>query len=263
MPRALRWAAVAVALLCVGCNAKLSRTGGATPTPYRSVSVGQGLELPDDTVQESSPATTQGQGGGAALRLLISDDQEVHPSGIPVQLSGPRTVTLTSDKDGVVSFSGPPGVYRAKVVEGCHADVLVQKGGSAEIGLVNGTTVEGTLETVWLRRYGPAAPASMDEGGDWPQDKKVTITYSVFDNCHNKRAPNRSFPTYVFDTPSNVDVIGSPVLRSDGDAMARVVARCTAPGSISLRMRDRDNAEQGVDLVTLASDYAGAPRCEA
>jgi hypothetical protein len=239
------------------CGASLERTG-STPEPVKTVSVGAGLLDEETTTAKPSEPEKKGV---AILDLSITDDNGLHPSGIAVTINGPDPATVLSDAKGRVSFTGPAGFYSAKIAEGCFDKVIVDEGGSATLGLVEGETLEGTLLVIWQHRFGPSAPVSTDVGGNWPIGRNVTLTYDVRDRCSQDRAPKAAFPTFAFEHSKNLKIIGRPALVADGTGRATVVVSCTAEGEIKLLALDTDNPSDRIDLIRLAIGYGGVPRC--
>ncbi len=252
-------ALVAMVITTAGCGRSLSRSGAeatAAPTPRATVSTTTtGAEESPDAVASAVPADQ----GTLSLRLF--DDNGVNPKGIPVAISGRRAATVNSNADGVVTFSGPPGRYAARVVTGCHRDVLVHDGGNARLGIVGNRTTTGELRVDWEHRYGPSHPVSADAAGDWPVGDPIGITYGVTDRCSDERAPDASLPTYTFDLSSNLDLASKPTLRANGEGLSKVTVVCRVAGSIKLVLRDDDNPSDVLDLGRLVTSYGGTPRC--
>jgi hypothetical protein len=222
--------------------------------------VGQGLTIEDDPVATSAPGAAASK-DVAKLVLTITDDNDLHPAGIPVVIAGPKDATVVSGRDGIVRFSGPPGFYTVKVKEGCQDSVVVQDGGSGKLGLVEGQTLKGELEVIWLHRYGPSGPVTTDAGSRWTVGKNVVVTYDVHDRCSDDRAPKARYPTYVFDTSKNLRVIGTPALVADADGQGKLTLRCASNGDVKLVARDTANPSETLDLIALAIGYDGVPRC--
>jgi hypothetical protein len=232
----------------------------ASERPPTTASVGQGLDVPQEADATRPPAARE-EGGGGHLALQITDDQERHPAGIPVEISGPKTQTVLSDARGKVTFSGPPGFYEARIPKGCHDEVLVHDGGTGKIGLVEGATVDGKLRVSWQHRFGPSGAAFSDAASDWQVGDTVTMTYDVRDHCSDQLAPSGSFPTFEFVTSRNLRIVGTPVLRADRKGRAKVSVVCTKAGALDLVVRDEANPSDRLDLLRFAAHYGGVPEC--
>ena len=196
-----------------------------------------------------------------SFKLLITDENNLHPAGIPVILSGPVTKTFTSDETGTASGNVPAGFYNVKIPQGCQSDVIVNKGGTAKIGVVQGNTVEGSLLVIWQHRFGPAPPVDRNMIGDWTVGSPVVVSYSIEDHCAQTKAKNRGFPTYEYLLSSTVKLASKPVLESDGGGVAHVSVVCVHSGEISLDVRDRADPTDRIDLLQLAIGEDRVPRC--
>lgn len=254
---------LAVAVMLVSACGNVSRNVGVVaPTPVVTRSVGDALRdaLPTDepTIR---PGITPGS-GDAAFAITLTDDNDLHPAGIPVKMTGAATRSLTSGSDGVVRGSVPAGVYRFEVVKGCHAAVLVHGGGGARVGLAAGDTTLGNLGVLWQHRYGPSSPVTVDQSSDWPVGETVDVEFTVMDVCSENAAPGKAFPTYTFVTSKNLRLVKPPVKVAGADGKAHVFVSCTAPGDITLDVVDEDNPDDRVDLVALAIGFGGVPRCK-
>lgn len=255
-------AASLVLALCAACG-QVTRTGGVEPTPAGTRSVGELLHdaLPtDDLPTPPAGGVTPGT-GAASFAITLTDDNELHPAGIPVKLSGPTTRTVLSDAAGVVKGSVPPGDYRVEVVKGCHAAVLVRGGGSARVGMAAGDTTRGNLGVLWQHRFGPSSPVIVDRSGDWPVGEPVDVEFTLSDRCSEDPAPGKSFPTFVLKPSANLRVTKAPPKAAGPGGTAHVVVTCTAKGSITLDMVDQANPEDRLDLIAAAIGYGGVPRC--
>jgi hypothetical protein len=251
-------AAIATAmLLACGCGKVGRHRAAEDVTPVPTVMVGQHLE---ERLPTQEPAATQAH-KDASFALRLSDDNDNHPSGVPVKVSGPVTRTITSDASGYVRGTVPPGIYRFNVLEGCHAEVIVQKGGSGQAGVVEGKTTGGTLLLFWQHRFGPAPPVFNDVAGDWPHGKTVDFTYAIQDHCKQKPVPGRSIPTFAFETSSNIKLVKPPTLRAGADGRSHVSVACTAPGEIQLDIVDTKNPSDRLDLMQLVIGYDRVPEC--
>ena len=237
------------------------REVSASPTAVPTVMVGQQLEKQLDATIET-PVPTQ-RVSKASFALRLSDDNDGHPSGVPVKVVGPVTRTVTSDALGYVKADVPPGFYKFQVLEGCHATVIVQKGGTGQAGVVEGATTGGTLLLLWQHRHGPAPPVFNDFAGDWPTGKAVDFTYAIEDHCKQRPAPGKRIPTFVFRTSSNVKLVKPPSLLAGADGRSHVTVACTAPGDIGLDVYDEQNPTDTLDLMQLVIGYDRVPRCAA
>lgn len=253
--------AAAALVLLAACGDTSRTVGAAVPTPVVTRSVGDALRdaLPTDE-PTSKPGITPGA-GAAAFAITLTDDNELHPAGIPVRMTGQATRTLTSESDGVVRGSAPAGVYRFEVLKGCHSAVLVHGGGSARVGLAAGETTLGDLGVLWQHRYGPSSPVNVDQSGDWPVGETVDVQFTVLDACTEDAAPGKGLPTYTYETSPNLKLVGAPPRAAGPDGTAHVGVACTGKGAIKLDMVDRANPNARVDLVALAIGYGGVPRC--
>jgi hypothetical protein len=223
--------------------------------------VGQQLKEQLERVDPARTPTPTQRHSDASFALRLSDDNDGHPSGVPVKVSGPVTRTVTSDKDGYVKAVVPPGFYKFTVLEGCHDTVIVQKGGTGQAGVVEGATTGGTLLLLWQHRFGPAPPVFNDFAGDWPTGKPVDFTYAIEDHCKQRPAAGKGIPTYAFKTSSNVKLVRPPSLVAGTDGRSHVTVACTAPGDIGLDVYDKQNPTDTLDLMQLAIGYDRVPRC--
>jgi hypothetical protein len=232
------------------------------PTPVATRAVGDLLRraLPGDD-STPSPTGLVVRTGPARFELTLTDDNDLHPAGIPVEMTGPISRTLTSGRGGIVSGSVPAGVYRFAVVEGCHAAVLVRGGASARVGLAAGETTRGNLGVLWQHRFGPSSPVTVDRSGDWPVGEVVDVEFAVADRCSDDRAPGKAFRTFAFQTSSNLRITKTPTKTAAADGTSHVFVSCTKEGSIKLDVVDRENPTDRADLVALAIGYGGVPRC--
>jgi hypothetical protein len=243
------------------CSVNVARRQTATPTPIPTVMVGQQLEKQLD-VTLGTPVPTQ-RHSDASFALRLSDDNDGHPSGVPVKVSGPVTRTVTSDADGYVKGNVPPGFYRFAVLEGCHGTVIVQKGGTGQAGVVEGATTGGTLLLLWQHRYGPAPPVFNDFSGDWPIGKAVDFTYAIEDHCKERPAAGKRISTFAFQTSKNIKLVKPPSLLAGKDGRSHVSVACTSAGDIRLDVYDKQNPKDSLDLMQLAIGYDRVPRCAA
>jgi hypothetical protein len=242
-------------------NVARHREVSASPTAVPTVMVGRQLEKQLDATI-GTPTPTQ-RVSKASFALRLSDDNDGHPSGVPVKVVGPVTRTLTSDAQGYVKADVPPGFYKFQVLEGCHPTVIVQKGGAGQAGVVEGATTGGTLLLLWQHRLGPAPPVFNDLAGDWPIGKAVDFTYAIEDHCKQEPAPGTRIPTFAFRTSSNIKLVKSPSLLAGKDGRSHVTVACTAPGDIGLDVYDKQNPTDALDLMQLAIGYDRVPRCAA
>jgi hypothetical protein len=252
---ARRVAAAGLALAFASCAASVTRT------------------REESTIAPSAPATASAAATTAAAKtprperlgpafvLQLTDQNGLHPAGIPVRMTGPRSANFRTDASGEVKVDVPGGIYNFQVVQGCGPDLLVEQGGSARVGINPAQPIRGSLEVTWQHRFGPAPPVFADQMGDWPKDTKVRVTYTVTDRCTDKVAPGKAFPTFSFVPSANVEVSGVPVLRSDAKGRATVDVVCTKAGAAHLFARDKTNPSDSLDLVEHTPGYAGAPRC--
>jgi hypothetical protein len=253
-------AAIAVLLVVtVGCGKQFVRRDAAQPTPAPAREVGVTLKQELETPAPATQTPKQ-----ARFEMTIADDNNRHPSGVPVKITGPVDRTYTSDARGIVAGAVPPGIYRFEIPVGCHKDVIVQEGGGAKAGIVEGRTTRGTLLLIWQHRFGPAPPVFTDISGDWPIGKSVEVTYAVEDHCAQERVPGRAIATFAFDRSANIAFAATPSLVAGKDGRARVRVTCTKPGPIRLDMYDKANPTDRIDLLQLALGYeTGAPSCGA
>ena len=230
-----------------------------SPTPVPTVIVGQKLKEQLDAL--GTPTPTQRR-KAASFALLLSDDSDGHPSGVPVKISGPVTKTVISDAQGYIKADVPPGFYRFTVLEGCHDTVIVQKGGTGQAGVVEGATTGGTLLLLWQHRFGPAPPVFNDLSGDWPRGKAVDFTYAIEDHCKSGSAAGKRIPTFAFQLSRNIKLVKPPSLLAGKDGRSHVTVACTASGDIRLDVYDTQNPKDSLDLMQLAIGYDRVPRCK-
>lgn len=190
--------------------------------------------------------------------LTVFDDNGTHPAGIPVEVGGKR---LVSDAEGVVHFTAPPGAYSARVLEGCSQDVFVLRGGTARFGLVEDETTRGDILARWQHRYAPAPPVSASVVGSWPIGRSVDVSYAVTDHCEGTRAKNATFGWFALDASANLEIVGTPVMRSDEKGVARFRVKCSDRGNVGLTLRDRDDPSVSFDVDAHLSGYRGPPSC--
>jgi hypothetical protein len=193
--------------------------------------------------------------------MRLNDENSKHPSGVPVDVTGPVSRRIASDAGGYVKATVPPGIYRFKVVEGCHDAVIVHKGGSGQAGVVEGKTTQGTLLLIWQHRFGPAPPVFNDLGGNWPIGRPVDFSFVVEDHCEQTPTPNGSIASYAFRTSSTIRIVKPPTLRAGKDGRSHVTVACTTKGAISLDVYDTQNPEDSIDLIQLAIGYDQVPHC--
>lgn len=254
--------ALLVCLFASACSVNVARRDRvvASPSAVPTVMVGRGLEERLDAVDPQTAAPTQRQ-GDASFALRLSDDNDGHPSGVPVKVTGPVTKTVVSDAQGYVKATVPPGIYRFAVLEGCHGSVIVQQGGTGQAGVVEGRTTGGTLLVLWQHRYGPAPPVFNDLTGDWPRGKAVEFTYTIEDHCHERPAAGKRIQTFTFALSKNIRLVKPPTLAADAEGRSRVTVACTAAGEITLDIYDTQNPGDRLDLMQLAVGYDRVPRC--
>jgi hypothetical protein len=185
--------------------------------------------------------------------MRLNDENDEHPAGVPVKVTGPVTRTIASDAGGYVKANVPPGIYRFNVVEGCHEAVIVHKGGGGQAGVVEGRTTTGTLLLLWQHRYGPAPPVYNDATGRvWPRGKPITFSYEVEDHCNQTAAPSRAISTYAYRLSSNLRLAKIPSLVADDEGRAHVSVACVSGGRVKLDVYDTQNPGDSNDLVQLA-----------
>lgn len=246
-------------LVASACSVNLARRPTTSPTPVPTVVVGQQLKKQLDATN-STPAPTQRR-SEASFALRLTDENDMHPSGVPVRVTGPVTRTVVSDVQGYVKATVPPGFYRFVVVEGCHETVIVQRGGKGQAGVVEGQTTDGTLLLLWQHRFGPAPPVFNDIAGDWPIGKAVDFTYTIEDHCKEAPAAGKRLSTFAFQLSKNIRFAKPPSLVAAKDGRSHVTVACTAPGDITLDVYDKQNPTDRLDLMQLAIGYDRVPRC--
>lgn len=214
-------------------------------------------------------------GGGSAPRqgdeleategrfeLVIVDQNGRNPSGIPVEIGEAMTATLVSDQGGMVVVTGAAGHYTFKVPVRCTEDVEVRAGGTGRFGIAAGQTGSGQVQAHWRARYGPWPPALSSKGPYWPVGETIEVRYDVIDRCPNGfRATDQAYPTFVFETSPNLQVVGQPKLRSDENGYGYVQVRCTASGDTRLVVVDSRNPEDSLDLIQADNSSGQAPSC--
>jgi hypothetical protein len=249
-----------VTALLAACG---SPTRSTTTGPAADPSVAVGQQLLDELPPTDSPTPGPQRTNSASFSMRLSDDNDLHPAGIPVRMTGPVTRTITSDARGYVSGSVPPGIYRFKVVEGCHDSVIVTKGGSGQAGVVEGRTTQGTLLLLWQHRYGPSPPVYSEYGGEsWPVGRPITLSFAVEDHCETELAPDRRIPSYAFRTSTNLKLVGTPALRAGSDGRTEVTVACTKKSeTVRLDVYDRENPGDTMDLIQQVIGYTGFVHC--
>jgi hypothetical protein len=252
---ARRVAAASLAVMLASCGASVTRTREAsTIAPSAAATAGAAATPISKATPASKPL-------GPAFVLVVTDQNGLHPAGIPVRMTGPRSADYRTDSSGEVKVDVPGGSYNFQVVPGCGPDLLVEQGGSARVGINPAQPIRGTLKVTWQHRFGPAPPVFTDQSGDWPKGTKVHLTYTVSDRCTDKTAPGKSFPTFSFVPSANLQVAGAPGFRSDPKGRAKVDVTCTKSGTAHLYARDKANPSDNLDLVAQTSGFGGVPRC--
>ena len=256
MRRSLCWGAVA-ALVFTGCSSSFIRQGAAPPSPSPRPSSSPykyGLEFEDPKAAGAPVASgtdvTEGAGSPAArLVITLVDQNKLHPSDIPANLTGVIKGVYKSDKDGKLSFKAKAGQYTLQVIAGCSGPVIVDYGGGGSGHLVAGQTASGTIQVSWRHTIAPGEAAFPSQGPVWPVGETIDITYDVIDRCANDKASNATFPTWQFKTSSNLELVGTPLLQSDGRSQSLVKVRCRAPGTPTLIALDSKNPTDEIDVI--------------
>lgn len=250
-------------LAAAGCRTTFVRRGTVpepTPTP-ESRSVGS------DVLERLEPPRTPSPDGdgvdraGRTFVFTLVDQNELHPAGIPVEVSGPVEERLTSDASGRVRVTGPPGRYQVRVVPGCTGAVEVLEGGAGRFGITRGESGRAELPVTWHHRFAPAPPAAYSKGPYWPPGDEIRIRYEVIDRCEGgTRAPDRTLATFRAEAGHPLEVVEGGRPRSDDDGFAWVVVRCLDEGEPTLAVRDQANPPDELDLLAdrLSSDQGYA-----
>jgi hypothetical protein len=205
-------------------------------TPYQ-------LPEANEAAGESAGAST------GTLTLTMVDQNKLNPSGIPVNLSGAVVGVHKSDDRGKLSFKAKPGQYSAQALVGCSGPLIVDYGGGGSGYLVAGQAVSGTIPVAWRHAIAPADAASPSAGPNWPIGETIDIVFDVYDRCRNDFARSATFSTWAFRTSSNLEVIGSPSMRSDERAKSLVRVRCNSSGEPTLIAYDTKNRLDEVDMI--------------
>ncbi len=255
-----------LALSASACRGVARR--GTTPPPQEHVSVGSDvpLDFDDDDGdgdggsgprRGEDPDTTDGR-----FELVIVDQNGRNPSGIPVEIEGGTSTRLVSDESGKVVITGAAGHYTFKVPVLCTDDIEVRAGGTGRFGIAAGQTGTGDVQAHWRARYGPWPPALSSKGPRWPVGEVIEVRYDVIDRCPDGfRVTDRAYPTFVFETSPNLQVVGEPTLRSDENGYGYVRVRCSAGGDTRLVVVDQRNPEDQVDLIQADTSSGSAPSC--
>lgn len=244
---------VGVVVLLSSCNLQRRDPNRTTAPAPTDVAVGQDLA----SFQPQTPAPPDGD---AAFVLTLTDQNDLHPSGIPVQITGPEDSLVLSDGNGQVHFAGPDGFYRFQVLEGCHDAVEVLGGGYAEVGITRGQSKPGVIPVRWQHRFAPAPPIAMSSSA-WNVGEPVVVRFLVIDRCADAAAPDAPYPSYRFQTSANLVVVGEPELVSDGEGHGRVTVRCESEGATQLVVTDERNPTDSLDLLREAVTFGPPPSC--
>jgi len=99
------------------------------------------------------------------------------------------------------------------------------------------------------RRFHAGPPVLWDAEPPWGHGETVSFRFLLYDRCRDDKAPKTRFDDLEFAPSSNLEVIGIPTKRSDGDSLARLLLRCTGSGDARLILQDPQNSADRIDLL--------------
>lgn len=207
------------------------------------------------------PRAVAGLSGPARFVLRLTDQNGMHPGGIPVRITGSRNATLVSDDRGEVEIS-EAGSYELAPVKGCHELLEVEDAGAAKITLPANESHTEEVELRWRHRFAPAGPAiSSTVRGNWRMGMEVRYRYPVKDRCNGDAiTPGAAYPTFRFKPSEAIEVVGTPELVSRDDGYAWVRVRCVKPGTVLLIAEDGANPSDSINIATPTIE-GRRPRC--
>ena len=183
-----------------------------------------------------APSPVAGTGPHASFALRLSDDNDRHPAGVPVKVTGPVTRTVMSDADGYVKATVPPGFYQLQRRRG------MPRGGDRPQGRQRPGRRRRRPDD--HRHAAPALATSLRAGATRLQRPRrrladrtaVDFTFTVEDHCEQTPAPGKGIPTYrVRDVREHADHQAAVPARRRADGRSHVTVACTAAGDVSPR----------------------------
>jgi hypothetical protein len=273
-------AAAAALLLLVGaCGGTPSATRrGASPVTTTTVRYGSGVHVAGASTTTAPGATgapdgsTDGPAGGAtadaaptttAPPATAVDLTVVDPAGharpgvrMVVQPVTGATVRLTSGPDGHVRRELAPGRYHVTVPEACGGQLHVLRGGSADLGVVDGQTTKGRLVAEVEPRYRVTAPVTYDGDAGWRVGEVHAVRFHLTDACGGGTGDvpgPRAYGAVVFAAAEGVEVV-TPLDDGVGPGGAvHVDLRCTAADvDVAVAMVDALDPQRRTEVLTTA-----------
>jgi class 3 adenylate cyclase len=267
VPLLLGAGVILVSVLLATSLTSIFRKSAPQAPDEREFKYGEGplIQSITEPAAESKGSENASQGFGetvgsqlATLVLTLRDQNDNHPEGIPVRVSGlvetssavrSSGTLIMSDKEGRVRLEVPPGQYLIEVVAGCTDRLIVEGGGRGRSSIEPGSTVAGELLVKWRSRIVPAIGAYPSQYPDWYIGQIIEIDYDVRDRCRDSKAPGGSYPAWAFRTNDNLEIVGTPRLVADEKAQGLVNVRCTHAGEASLVAFDSKNLKDEFDFT--------------
>lgn len=248
--------AAVVALLGAGCaRQRVSSVFDVDPTGDVNYDPGK------DAVPTPPKGSTRQVG---FLEITVSDQNGLGRTGITVRYAGlPRQGKVVTGDGGFVRIAVPPGDYGLEIRLGCVGRYQIfDATRNARAGVALGKTTKAPMLVTVRPRYDFVSPTTWSPEPPWGPNKTITYLYSVYDQCKEKDAANLAFDWMQYRPGPIVRLVGTNVMRSDGESFARVHFRCVGSGDPTLFIVNRDDPSENKDLLTLRAPFdPGSDRC--
>jgi hypothetical protein len=242
---------IGFAILAITCTSCPSFTRSKKSGPFpESEDTSPQIAFPASAAPSGVDEKSAASNAPGTFVITLRDQNDRGPEGIPIEVSGPISQRLISDKNGQVRITGPNGGYLLRVLTGCTESLQVQSGGSGSAYIVAGSEGTGTLSLRWNHRFGPGEAAYPSQVGDWYVGQDIELAFDLVDRCNDDKSPRSGYPTFVFKPSGNLQVVKDAPKTSDDQAHGHVTVRCTAAGDVRLLMIDSTNPSDKTDLIT-------------
>jgi hypothetical protein len=273
------WAVLAVAVAGTACGRFASPDEDRAAAPGTTVRYGGGVVRTTAPTSSSvapkpagagAPATTPtvpaDAPGTGRVDLAVVDTNGTPRAGVIVTLTGPATRTAKSGAGGKVTLTTQAGDYRAQALEGCSDQLVVVRGGGADLGVAAAQTTTGKLVVHVRLRYEVASPVGYDGDAGWRVGEVHRVHFRLVDPCGDATVPSPAAYTAArFTTDEAVEVVGPLSSAVAPDGTVDIALRCRAADEdVSLELTDALDAKNTTPILTVSlMDEQRPPFCVA
>ncbi|HVL33597.1 MAG TPA: hypothetical protein VM600_08460 [Actinomycetota bacterium] len=241
--RAISWVMLfVVAVTVTGCGRFARRGSGSAATSKAPVSYGSGLS--------TLPLATRAAGDGKGMLVIqVSDDRNRALAGAIVTYKGPEDGKKTTDKNGRIQVTLRAGAYVVKLAP-CGATVKTNDPGTTDVVVPPGQAVVGQMKDIpWERRFRPSPSVEASKAPPWERTQAVRVGIRIEDRCSFEAAPGASIAAYGYKPSGALAFVRQPSMRADAKGFARVDVACAKAGDAGLRIYDRQNPADFIDVL--------------